>query len=177
MNNFRTFALAAAVSLMALPALAFDDTDKANVTEALDANIAAVADGNYADAIALMPPAILENLAGKGGLTVDQLKAAMIDALTQAESMVTIEEATYDLDAAETGTSGEGRDYALIPTTAIVKSGEDRLQVTGSMLAVKEDDQWRLFQLETPESVTTAFEVYPDLADLSPPEPTTTKLN
>lgn len=177
MNNFKTFALATVVSLTAFPVLAFDDTDKAAVTEALDANIAAVADGNYADAIALMPPAILENLAGKGSITVDQLKAAMIDTLKQAESTVTIEEAKYDIDAAETGTSSEGRDYAMVPTSAIVKVGEDRVQVTGSMLAVEENDQWHLFQLETPESVMTAFEVYPDLADLSPPEPTTTKLD
>lgn len=165
----RTIALTLATALFAAPALAFDDTDSAAITETFDTLLSDLDTGNYEGVFDVMPPAFLENLAQQSGMTADQLKEAGIQQMEQSMGQVEIEEASYDMAAAETGTSDTGRDYAMIPTTTVMKVGEQRMEATGGTLALEDGDQWYLVRLETPAHMQLVGQVYPDLANLTAP--------
>lgn len=178
MMTLRTFAVAAAVSLTSLPAFAFDDTDKAALAALTEKYAVAMATNDYATMVASQPPAVYQELADQTGATVDELKTAIIDGgpAQAGENGFSDIAMSFDLDAAETGTSTEGRDYALIPNDLTYKMDGTAFRDTGSVLAVKEGDAWYLLQMKDPIMIDAAFAAYPDLAWLEPAEPTTTEL-
>lgn len=166
---FKRLAIALCLSLPALPALAFDDTDKAAIATSFDGLLSAIETGNYDQIFEVMPPGMLEEMAKQSGMSADQLRVAATEQTKQMMGQVTLEESTYDLDAATTGTSSAGRDYAVVPTRSVMKLGEERIEATGGTLAVEDGGKWYLIRIETPAHMQLVGQIYPDLADLPVP--------
>ena len=165
----KRLAFALCLVLPAMPALAFDDSDKAAITTSFDQLISTLNNGQYDDVLAVTPPRMLDLMAQQAGMTTEALRAVTIAQTRDAFSRVTLESTSYDMDKATIGTSSTGRDYAMIPTTTIVKVGEDRVEATGSTLAVDDDGTWNLIRIESPAHMQMVGQAYPDLADLPLP--------
>ncbi|MFV0361338.1 hypothetical protein [Tropicimonas sp.] len=169
--------LAAALALTGAPSLAFDDTDSAAIATAYDRMLSDTQSGNYQGVFDVMPPAFLENMAGQSGMSVEEVEQLVVSQMEQVMTQISFEEASYDLGAAETGTSAAGRDYALIPSRTVMKADGRRIEATGTTLAVEDGGQWYLIRLETPQHLQLVGEVYPDLAGLVLPQSTMRELS
>lgn len=165
----RPIALALALTLPALPALAFDASNDAAIASVFDRLAADISSGNMAGTLDVMPPALLQQMATQVGVSTDQLKEMVATQAAQAMEQVKIEETTYDLDTAQKATSSAGRDYALIPTRTVMQMGSDRVEATGTTLALEDGGKWYLLRLDSPEHLAMIGQLYPDLAGLTAP--------
>lgn len=168
--------LALALTLFITPALAFDDTDKTAIKTKFDGLLSDLASHNYQGVFKIMPPKLLQAMAAQSGGDVEAMLAAVSKQMQAAIGKVKIEETSYDLDNAEVGESPDGRDYALISTRTVVNIDGQRLQGVSPTLAIKDDGQWYLVRLESPQHVAIIQKVYPDLTELEIPESEMTKL-
>ncbi|MBK4216055.1 hypothetical protein JJJ17_08970 [Paracoccus caeni] len=165
MKTLSAFALAGI--LAATPLLAeVDDADRTAIAEAFDTLISDLENGNYENMIDNMPPAILEMMAAQAGGDLETLKPMIAQQMGAVLEQAEIIEFTYDIDGATTGTSEEGRDYAIVPTDTITGIGEQKMQTVGSTLALEDGDKWYLVRMETPQHSAMIGQLYPDLAGL-----------
>ncbi|MDO5706593.1 MAG: hypothetical protein Q4G49_16205 [Paracoccus sp. (in: a-proteobacteria)] len=154
-----------------LSAMAFDASDEAAITTRFDQLLADIKAGNMASMLDVTPPPIFEAMAKQVGLSPQQLKDITTAQAAQMMDQVTIEDASYDLNAAEKSVSSTGRDYALIPTRTVMKMGDDRIEATGTTLALEDAGTWYLMRLDTPDHLAMVGQIYPDLAGLTMPQP------
>lgn len=178
MISLKPFATAAAISLTALPAFAFDDSDKAALATLTESYATALSANDYATIVASQPPSYHQALADAAGAPVKVIEAGMRDEMGNQFKANGVSDfaMTFDLDAAQTGTSDQGRDYAVIPNQLIYKDEGAGFRDDGSVLAVEEDNQWYLVQMKNPDMMAYVFKAFPDLAGLEFVEPTTTEL-
>jgi hypothetical protein len=163
----KTAILATAFAMVPLFAIAQDVNIQA-VTDRVAAFDQAFADGDMGEVIRAMPPAVKGSIAEQAGVTVEALETAMISQIEAAMEAVTVESSVMDVEAATFGTTSQGRDYALIPTTTrmdIKDSG--RVESTTTTVAVEDEGVWYLMRIDTPQHVAMLTGVYPGFADIT----------
>lgn len=163
-------ALAAAV-LLGAPAFAFDDSDRAAVKETFETLTDGLAKNDYEAVFSTTPPALIAKMAEPTGLDPDAFRTVMVTQMKAAMEQVKIEEVSYDLDGLTSGTSSEGRDYAVVMTETKMVMGENKMQAKAPALAFEDGDKWYVVQIQSPDQVALLASVYPDLAAIELPEP------
>lgn len=166
------FASAAVVAaLVAGPALAFDDSDRAAVQTVFETLVNGIKANNYDDVFAVMPPAMLAKMAEPTGMDADAFKALAVEQMKAAMQQVQIKDITYDLDGMTTATSDTDRDYAIVTTKTVMDMGGTAIQAVAPALAFEDDGKWYVLQIQSPDQAAVLAEVYPDLAEVELPEP------
>lgn len=120
----------------------------------------------FDDALILMPPKIMENLAKKAGLSsTDEFKKQMEQFLNVAFSEVEIVEVKNDIDGAKVGRTSVGRTYAIIETEVTVSMAGQQIKQPGKTLVFKDGENWYGINYD-PQYLPSAIEIYPDLAEI-----------
>ncbi len=156
------------------PAFALENSDREEIATAFDKLIADIETGNHAGFLDVMPPKIIDKMAEQAGIDTETFKSAIIQQVEGVMAEIDIEEASYDLEGATTGTSEIGRDYAVIPTRTVMETGDQRVEALGPALALEDEGQWYIVRIESPQHSKVVAEAYPDLADVELPAGTMT---
>lgn len=164
------FPLAAlTAALLAGPAFAFDDTDRAAVKTAFETLINGIKTNNYSDVFAVMPPAMLAKMAEPSGMDATAFKALAVEQMKAAMQQVEIKDISYDLDSMATATSSTDRDYAIVSTETVMNAGSMAVKAVGPALAFEDEGKWYVLQIQSEAQAAMLAAVYPDLADIELP--------
>lgn len=164
------FALALA---LALPALAQGISSAQH--EALVARVesfdAAMKANDMAAVMGVVPPRLLEKIAGIVGATTDQLLASMQEQMDEMLKTVKIESFGMDVETAEFVTLADGTVYAMIPTETVLDMGEagGKIRATSQTLGLLDGETWYLIRVDDPQQAGLVKELYPALADVEFP--------
>ncbi|MEM7695543.1 MAG: hypothetical protein AAF318_13905 [Pseudomonadota bacterium] len=170
--------LAALIVALALPAAALTRDQSAALDARLSAFEAAVRTSDYAVMVDVMPPRILEGLAAQTGTSVDRWKASFQSMLRQSFEEATLLEFSMTPERATTGATGDGIEYALIPTkTQIVMNAVGRIESSAHTLALFDGGRWYLMRLGDPAQMAELRRAYPGFAAVDLPQGTMTFLD
>lgn len=149
---------------------------EANKT-ALKTRLAAYEDifesGNIGETYTFIPPAMKAAITASTGLSEDALRINFGKQWSTALETVSMEEFTFQADAAEIQTSPTERRYALIPTTIVmgVNANPDKvIKTESSTLALMDGGIWYFARLDEPEMIDFLKYAYPDLGLIKLPE-------
>lgn len=163
--------VAVIAAMLAGPAFAFDDTDRAAVKEVFDTLIDGIKANNYEDIFAVMPPSILAKMAEPTGMDPTAFKAIAVEQMKTAMQQVKINDVSYDLEGMTTATTAADRDYAIISTATVMEMGGASVKAQGPALAFEDDGKWYVLQIQSPDQAALLAQVYPDLAGIDLPAP------
>ncbi|KZY34585.1 hypothetical protein A3731_18710 [Roseovarius sp. HI0049] len=164
--------LAAFLLLLAAPATARDLTpaEQTGLENRIDSFELAFEEGDMGAVLTVVPPKVIATTAEAYGMTEAQVLAAMEQAMTNAMAAVTVEDYEMKLDAATTGETASGRVYVLIPTTTLIRVGEQGATRSDTVtLAFPDDGAWYLVRIDDAEQVRSLTAAYPEFdgVDLS----------
>ncbi|MEQ8292556.1 MAG: hypothetical protein RIA08_10150 [Roseovarius sp.] len=157
--------LAACLLLLAAPALARDLTpdEQSGLEDRIARFEQAFEQGDMDAVLTVVPPKVISSAADTYGLTEPQVLAAMKQAMINAMAAVTVEEYEIDLAAATTGETASGRVYVLIPTTTLIRVGEqDPVRSDTVTLAFRDDGTWYLVRIDDEQQVASLTAAYPE---------------
>jgi hypothetical protein len=174
----RIAAALAIILALAAPALAQEVSaeQKQALVERVDSFHAAMAANDMRAIMGVIPPKVLEKVAGNFGVTVEQLIEATQQQMDEALKTVTIVSFGMDLETAEFFTLADGTTYALIPSETVIDMGAaagGKIRATTSTLGLLDGLTWYLVRIDDAAQVAILKEVYPALADVEFPTGTT----
>jgi hypothetical protein len=165
----RRAALAALLSLsLQLPAAARDVTEaeKAALAETIAAYDAAMRANDMKHIMGTLPPRILNGMAERLSLTIDQLVAAAAFEMHQVRQSVLLVSYGMDFAAVRFAELADGMPYALIPTESVIQiPGTGKLKTASETLALIEEGTWYLLRVD-PGQLPLLVEEYPGFADV-----------
>lgn len=162
--------LTLAFALTALPAAALDAAQR----DGLDARIAAFGQAttasDYPQVIAVMPPAMIAQMAGQLGVSVEDLRAALVAQVASVMESAMIEAFAMDTDSMVTGETADGMPYAFIPTfTRVSAPGIDAMEASSTTLALEDGGDWYLVRIQQPAQYDMVKAAYPGFTDIALP--------
>ncbi len=159
-------AVVVAVGLWAGAAAARDLTapERAALDRTVTEFTEALSTGDFEAMIAGMPRPVLEVVARRNGITVEETVAAMRAALVEITSGVRFENVTLSSDDFTDFTeTPAGLLYAFAPTSFTLSFGAESYDVQSSVLALFDGDEWRLLRIEAESTYEILLEAYPSL--------------
>jgi hypothetical protein len=164
-----------ALALIAAPMTAamareFTDTEKQGLAETIKGFDEAMGGGDFERIVATIPPKVLQSMADKFKLPIDQLRTSVIEQSKEALKTVTIVSYAMDLDHAEYKETADGTPYVLVPTETVMEVGKDKLRATAQTLAIFDEGQWYLVRVSEKAQVDIFKAVYPSFTDVEFPE-------
>jgi hypothetical protein len=171
------------VALLVVAAAAFSPAWARPLTEAetaalaakVEAFDAAMRDGNYAEIIEVLPPAMLEHIAEQAKVPVDDLLAALKTQMDEIFATVELISFGMDIAAAEQHELADGSPYVLIPTNTVMEAeGLGRVKVDSKTLGLLDDSEWYLVRVSDAAMVGVLRQVYPEFAGVEFPAETMT---
>ena len=171
LTRFLAFAILCAS--LAMPAQARDLTGGERT--ALDTRVAefisAMDSRNYATMLGMAPPRLHEALAKQAGVSVEELRATAVTAMTEMMKTVQIVGYTMGLDQAKYMATPDGTPYALIPTQTKVEMPDKRTLVADSYsVAFMDGETWYLLAIDDPSQLVLFREQYPSFTDVAFPQ-------
>ena len=156
-------------------AMAFDTQDRATLDQQIKQISQSTEDLNFDRVLSMMPPKVLTYFAQKTGLPVASVKQMLAEQTKKvvADLVKDNMKISYmaDLDHAKIHQSKLGRDYLIIPTEFDMMNDDVGMEMTGNLLAIKDEGRWYLMRLDGQSHVDIIQDVYPDLTELSLFEP------
>lgn len=164
--------LLTAALIAALPAhaFAFDDDDRAAVTQAIANYDQAFVQNDFDKIIGFMPDRIVGYMAQQmGGVADDKLRTGLAQQMRSVMASVSIDSFKMDAGKMITGQTDDGFDYAFIPTaTKVTAQGQTRSMRTHT-LAIEDAGEWFFVRIDQPEQYQVVQQVYPGFANISLP--------
>lgn len=102
-----------------------------------------------------------------GGKDAASIKAILIDKAGTIADTVKFKEYSYNLDV-ELEKSSNGRKYAFIPTTNVMKIKGEEMTKTGYMLVLEDEGQWYFLNWNA-QYIPIITAIYPDLEGIKGP--------
>ncbi|QDH73761.1 hypothetical protein [Brevundimonas sp. M20] len=166
---------ALSISLSAVPvgAQTVKAEDRAAIQVRIDQLTGLIGQGDLVGAVDVIPILLQDAMAARFGMSRDQIKPAMRQAMAGMLDGVHIDGYGMDLAAAETlMTPTAGRTYLLIPTwTEMTIQGAGRFRADTQTLAIEDGGEWYLIRVEDAPQQALLREVYPEFVGVeSPPE-------
>lgn len=171
----RLLALVLALLAGPPPALArpLTDAETAALAAKVAAFDAAMRAGDYAAIVEVIPPAMLEHIAGKAGVPLDELRVGLEGQMQKIFASVELVSFAMDVAAAEQRELADGSPFVLIPTTTVMEAEElGRLQVDSQTLGLLDADEWYLLRVGDAAMVGVLGQVYPQFAGVEFPAET-----
>lgn len=159
-----------AAALTAAPVFAETEADREAIAAGMDGLIEAVKAGEYGKTLTVLPPKMLSGLAQEAGISVDDMRDAADAAGASMMEQVTFESFDYKLDDARFDKTAE-REYALIPTSAVMTVMESSIKTSSDTLAMMDEGKWYLLRVETPEHIAQLVAAYPDMEGIEVSDP------
>lgn len=176
MNRLRLLTLAATALLLAAfagPAAAQSITseDQVAIQARVDQLDSMMSAGDLAGAIELAPPRLMQAVAARAGIPVEQLLTMMRERLSIMLEGVSVVSFEMDLAAAPPLATPDGsRTYLLIPTEVVLQvEGARRMRSTGHSLALQDEGQWYLIQVEQAPQAALVRELWPEFTGVDFP--------
>ncbi len=142
-----------------------EEADKAQIAARVAFLDAAIAGSDFSALTEVIPPRILDHIAGRFGATVEELKAAMVEQMAAAMETASIEESTMDLAQSLYLETADGTPYALIPTrTVVAVKDQGKFEALSQTLAIQDDGAWYLVRVDEASQINILREVYPSFA-------------
>lgn len=171
---------ALSISLSAVPvgAQTVKAEDRAAIQVRIDQLTGLIGQGDLVGAVDVIPILLQDAMAARFGMSRDQIKPAMRQAMAGMLDGVHIDGYGMDLAAAETlMTPIAGRTYLLIPTwTEMTIQGAGRFRVDTQTLAIEDGGEWYLIRVEDAPQQALLREVYPEFVGVEFPAGTTRQL-
>ena len=167
----RPFILLLAATVAAAPAAAREitETDREAVAALALQVDAAMESGDMMAAMDVAPPALLDAMAEAAGLSPEEARAAMEEAVEEAMAEVEIVSSEIRLDEAVAGETPTGRPYLLAPSETVMQVGEDTLRSESVTLALEDEGDWYLVRIYDIDRIAVVREAYPDFAGVEFP--------
>ncbi|MDO8361048.1 MAG: hypothetical protein Q7T08_13590 [Devosia sp.] len=175
-----------ALGLMAAAALGdFASAEARELTEAEHAGLAATVDSFNAAmrssdverVIATVPPRVMQAMADKFGMPLDQMRAVAIEQTRQTMAGAAIVSFGMDLPNAAYAETPDGTPYALIPTETVMQFGADKMRAAADTLALIDEGAWYLLRVSDDAQVEFLKQVYPAFAEVELPRGTLEPVN
>ena len=169
----RFFVALALILAVAVPAAAQDISPEQH--QALADRIAsfdtAMKESDMQTVMGVVPPRVLEKIAGNSGLSVADLLAAMQGEMDKIMGTVEIVSFGMELEAATFVTLPSGLVYAMIPTETVIDLGANggKMKATSKTLGLLDGETWYLVRVDDPAQATMLKEIYPAFADVEFP--------
>ena len=171
-----SLALPVSMLLASSSAMAFDTQDRATLEQQIKQISQSTEDLNFDRVLSMMPPKVLAYFAQKTGLPVASVKQMLAEQTKQVVADLAKDnmKISYmaDLNHAKIHQSKLGHDYLIIPTEFDMMNDDTGMEMTGTLLAIKDEGQWYLMRLDGQSHLDIIKDIYPDLTELSLFEPT-----
>jgi hypothetical protein len=164
------FAVPAAAQTFS-PRDAVDSSDYFALVARVDSFKAAMDAKDMGTIMGVVPPLMLEAIAGQYGVTTEQLVAATQEQFDAAMQSVKLVSFGMDLETSEMYRLADDTLYAMIPTETVMDLGDagGKVRVTSSTLGLLDGDIWYLIRVEDAQQVAILKQVYPAFADVTFP--------
>ena len=117
---------------------------------------------DYGAIVNSIPPLVLQHLAKRGGVDMDELKASVAKQMQDIIAEVKIQSFLLDMDHASPRELADGEPYVLIPTEMVMNAGESgRFRVKSQTLALLDKGSWYLMRVNDAKQVLIMRQVYP----------------
>ena len=154
-----------AAALLAAPAAHARDVTEAD-REAIDARIAELDGymeaGDMGAVSEVVPPAIFETMAAELDLSVDELLAAMTQAMEQMMTQVEIVSFEMRPEGVEGRDTASGRPYLLVPTETVMRAEGQTLRNESITVAMEEGGEWFLVRVDDMNQIAMLRKAFPD---------------
>jgi hypothetical protein len=119
--------------------------------------------GRLGDGVDFLPPPLIQAIATRYGVSVDQARAAARGGIESALEGVTIERGGHDFSRAEIRVTPDGRrTYLLVPMSMVMSSGGLRAASTSQSLMFEDGGQWWIMSVEPGPLADVLVEAYPE---------------
>jgi hypothetical protein len=181
MKSFRTLLAAFAIAALLLPATAsarsLEDKEKAALATTVAEFDAAMKANNFERIIQTVPPKVINSIATKAGIKVEQLMPMMTAIMKGAMEKVKLESFGMDLAKAEYKETANGTPYVLIPTTTVMSAPEiGKIQQKSHSLGIIDEGKWYLIRVSEAQQIIILREVYPEFTGVEFPSGSTEAL-
>lgn len=162
-------AFLALVLALAWPAVAREATDaeRALLVETIATFDAATRAGDMDVVVETIPPKVMTAMSEQFGVSVQQLRDAVIAQGKAAFEGVKLISFGMDLEAATYTQTSDGQPYALIPTEVVMDAGGGNIRATSDTLALLDEGKWYLVRVSETQQVDILKRVYPGFADVT----------
>jgi len=158
-----------ALALLTAPpvtAADIDDSDKAEIAERVALLGAAIAGPDFSGLSEVVPPRILDHIAGLYGIGVEDLKSTMAEEMAEAMEIATIEDFSTEVAQSVYLETADGTPYALIPTrTVVTVKDAGTFEALSQTLAIEDDGTWYLIRVDEIAQIEILRTVYPSFAE------------
>lgn len=165
-----------AIALVAAPAspvLArqFTSVEKQSLADAIEKFDAAMKAGDFNAVVeASISPKLMAAMAATSKVSADQLKALVVQQMTQAMQTVKIDSYGMDVATADYEQAADGTPYALVPSDVVMEIGDKKMKSSSSTLAITDDGHWYLLNVGQKDQAAMLKSVYPSFAAITFPE-------
>ncbi|NTJ44064.1 hypothetical protein G6L28_15795 [Agrobacterium larrymoorei] len=164
------------LSLMLLPccwqaahARDFTAAEKAGLGQQIQRFDAALTKSDFKAVSDTIPPKVLQAIASKAGISLEQLRAALTTQMQIALASVKLLEFDMDFDKAQYHEAPDGTPYVLVPTRTLMETEGTKLEAISHTLALVDSGEWYLLRVSDAQQVDILREVYPSFADVELP--------
>ena len=172
MGNFKT-SISTALVILLLGISALNATDNAALKIRILEFENAVKNNNMDSILNVVPPKIMATISEKFNINIEQLQAAMKDAMVNAMASVTMLSFKMDLENAVKKETVAGRIYLLVPTTTTMTLDETEVQSKSHTLAFVDGGTWYLVRISDDQQVQFLKAAYPEFDSVTFPKGTT----
>lgn len=169
--------LIVALLLAVLPVTAqareLTDDETAAIVALIDGFNAAMSGNDYEAVSEVVPPAVLSKIATDAGLTMEQLRQAMLDQMKWTMEQVTLVSFEMDIAKAEHRELADGSPYLVIPTITVIDAGDgSKSRASSPTLVLSDGGSWYLMRIGDDQQLALLRAVYPQYADVEFPAST-----
>ncbi len=168
-TRLRPFALLALAAFLAaaVPASArsLSGAETTSLAETVARFDAAMKANDFAAVSRTIPPKILQHIAAKAGISVDDLRDVVVQQMSQTLNDVKLVSFGMDLDKAIPKELPDGTPFLLIPTETVIDvGGGEKTAVRSHTLALLDGAEWFLLRVSDEAQVAILKQVYPGFA-------------
>ncbi len=147
----------------------FSEAEKAALEQKIERFDAALTGSDFKTVGDTIPPKVLEAIAAKAGISVEQLRAALTVQMQMALASVKLVEFDMSFEKAEFLQTGDGTPYVLVPTRTLMETGGQKIEALSHTLALIDGSEWYLLRVSDAPQVAILREVYPSFAEVDLP--------
>ena len=153
-----------AIAVTSFPAAARDLTavERISLARTVGRFDAAMRTKNIPVVIDIVPPRVVAHIAAQAGVDRRRLRSVMIRQTREVMDAAVIRAFAMDVSRARYGATANGTPYALIPTTATIRMGDQEVTKASNTLAMQDGGHWYLLDLNEASRVAIFTQVYPE---------------
>lgn len=150
----------------------FTSDEKADLQAQIVRFETALKQGDFSVVAESAPPKVLDHIATKAGVGVEQLRSAMQTQMQIAMASVKFLDFKMDVDKAAYKQAPDGTPYVLVPSRSLMETKGQKIEAKTSTLALIDDGKWYLVRIDDAQQINLVREVYPSFATVEFPQGT-----